>query len=97
MHDRSRIILNTIKDSSYAPHLQFWFQCGTQDEIADRNKNGVIDSIDDTMDVIRELERKGYDPARAIFYLEVDGGKHDLQTWAKVFPDFLKWAFKKRL
>jgi enterochelin esterase-like enzyme len=94
-HDRSRISLDVIKNCPDAPHLKFWFQCGTLDETADRNHNGVIDSIDDTKDVIRELERKGYDPAIAITYVQVEGGRHDLQTWARVFPDFLQWAFKK--
>jgi enterochelin esterase-like enzyme len=90
--DRSRIILDIIKESNFSPHLKFWFQCGTHDETADRNHNGVIDSIDDTKDVIRELEKIGYND---ISYVEIEGGRHDLQTWAKVFPDFLTWAFKK--
>lgn len=95
MIDRSRIILGVIKESTPAPHLKFWFQCGTHDEIADRNHNGVIDSIDDTKDVIRELELKGYESGNTITYVEVEGGKHDLHTWAKVLPEFLQWAFKK--
>jgi enterochelin esterase-like enzyme len=92
--DRSRIILDVIKSSEYSPHLKFWFECGTEDETADRNKNGVIDSIDDTLDVIRELEAKGYSRP-AITYVEVAGGKHDLPTWGAVFPQFLKWAFSE--
>ncbi|RPD94386.1 esterase family protein [Aureibaculum marinum] len=90
--DRSRIILDVIKNGKYHPHLKFWFQVGTLDENADRNNNGIIDAIDDTKDVIKELNLKGYSLSD-IFYLEIENGKHNLSTWASVFPDFLKWAF----
>lgn len=93
--DRSRIILNLIRDSDFAPHLRFWFQCGTEDEKADRNQNGIIDSIEDTLDVIRELEVKGYHQPGEITYLQIDGGRHDLPTWGKVFPRFIHWAFNE--
>lgn len=93
--DRSRIILDVIKNRSYMPHQRFWFQCGTLDETADRNHNGVIDAIDDTLDVIRELQEKGYSYPGAIHYEEIEGGKHDLPTWNKAFPLFLEWAFRQ--
>ena len=93
LRDRSRIILDVIKDGTAAAHLRFWFQCGTEDETADRNKNGVIDAIDDTLDVIKELQLKGYSFPGDITYLELEGGKHDIPTWTRLFPDFIKWAF----
>ena len=93
MADRSRIILDVVKNRTHAPHLKFWLQTGTEDEKADRNNNGVIDAIDDTLDVIKELEAKGYSCPGNITYVEIEGGKHDLPTWAKVFPDFIQWAF----
>lgn len=92
--DRSRIILDIIKNRPYVAGQKFWFQCGTADETADRNNNGIIDAIDDTLDVIKELEKKGYSYPGDITYLEVDGGRHDLPTWGNAFPEFLKWAFK---
>ena len=95
--DRSRIVLDMVKAGTYAPHLSFWFQCGTLDEKADRNHNGIIDSIDDTMDLIRELELKGYSFPGDITYVEIEGGKHDLPTWAHIFPNFIKWAFGRTL
>jgi hypothetical protein len=49
-----------IQDGHYAPWLKFFFQTGVLDEAADRNNSGIIDSIDDTMDLIKELEKKGY-------------------------------------
>lgn len=96
LQDRSRIILDVISEMKAAPHLKFWFQCGTEDEAADRNKNGIIDAIDDTLDVIKELKAKGYRKESQIRYVEIEGGKHNLQTWARVFPEFLNWAFSKR-
>lgn len=91
--DRSRILLDVIKNGKDAPHLKFWLQTGTEDEKADRNNNGVIDSIDDTLDVIKELRAKGYSYPGAIVYEEIQGGKHDLPTWASIFPKFVLWAF----
>jgi enterochelin esterase-like enzyme len=96
LEDRSRIVLDIVKNGKAAPHLSFWFQCGTLDEKADRNHNGIIDSIDDTLDLIKELQQKGYTYPGNITYLEVPNGKHDLPTWAAVYPQFLQWAFEKR-
>lgn len=85
-----RIIHQKVKKSVLKPMLEFWFQCGTEDEFADRNNNGIIDSIDDTLDLIHLLKEKGY---LTIHYEEVIGGKHNHASWKKVFPDFLNWAF----
>src|SRR6185295_18081017 len=46
---RHRIMHNVVRSSTYKKGLKFWFQAGTLDETADRNQNGVIDSIDDTL------------------------------------------------
>lgn len=93
VQDRSRMVLDLVKNSEAPAHLKFWFQCGTEDEKADRNKNGIIDSIDDTQDLIMELRKKRYTYPGDIVYVEVPGGKHDLPTWGKVFPEFIQWAF----
>ncbi|MBK7406879.1 MAG: esterase family protein [Saprospirales bacterium] len=90
--DADRILHQLVKTGEKRPGLKFWFQAGTEDETSDRNKNGVIDSIDDTLDLIRELKAIGY-PEGDITYVEVAGGKHEQQTWGQVMPDFLKWAF----
>jgi enterochelin esterase-like enzyme len=82
-----------LAQSTQRPGLKFWLQTGTEDENEDRNKNGVIDSIDDTLDVIRALQHLGYREGDDIHYLEVIGGEHNLPTWARVMPDFLQWAF----
>jgi len=92
--DNDRIMHQIIRDTTVKPELKFWIQTGTDDETADRNKNGIIDSIDDAIDIIKELEAKGYTRPADIQYLEIIGGKHDMPTWAKAMPKFLCWAFK---
>ncbi len=90
--DKHRIMQQQIRLGRFKPGLQFFFQCGKMDESGDRNNNGIIDSIDDTMDVIKELLEKGY-PPETISYLELDEGKHDVATWGKAMPVFLKWGW----
>jgi enterochelin esterase-like enzyme len=90
---RDRIMHQQISSGRKRTGMKFWFQAGTEDEKNDRNKNGVIDSIDDTLDLIVELTKKGYRPFHDIQYLEVTGGHHNLETWAEAMPVFLKWAF----
>jgi enterochelin esterase-like enzyme len=92
--ENDRIMHLQVRKGIFYPWLQFFFQCGTHDETADRNNNGVIDSIDDTLDMIVELKAKGYTDAH-IRYLLVEGGKHDIDTWAKVLPVFLEWGWGK--
>ena len=89
--DLDRIMHNKIKESQYKPGLKFWFECGTQDETEDRNNNGIIDAIEDTLDLMDELKAKGYSEEDMV-YLEVKGGEHNFNTWQAVFYDFLKWA-----
>ncbi len=90
--DEDRIMPKKIREGVYTKGLKFFFQTGTEDETEDRNNNGVIDSIDDTMAVIEALESKGYLKDKDIVYLELEGGRHDVPTWAKAMPFFLKWA-----
>ncbi len=83
-----------IRENDQKPALKFWLQTGTEDEVSDRNNNGIIDSIDDTLGLIEELEKKGYQRDEEIVYREVEGGRHDQTTWGRIFPEFLKWVFK---
>jgi enterochelin esterase-like enzyme len=91
--DADRIIHTMVADSKGRKKLKFWLQTGTNDETDDRNNNGIIDSIDDTMDLIIELKLKGYSD-KVIEYVEVEAGEHNPDTWGEVMPQFLKWAFK---
>ncbi len=91
--DNDRILHQMIRTSAHKPSLKFWLMTGTEDESADRNRNGIIDSIDDTVDVIKELMKKGYHRPADLAYYEKVGGKHDIDTWASAMPKFLTWAF----
>lgn len=90
--DADRIIHDMVANDKKQKGLKFWLQAGTNDETDDRNNNGIIDAIDDTLDLIIELKLKGYSDSD-IEYLEVEGGEHNFKTWRKVIPDFLKWCF----
>lgn len=91
--NQHRIMHQEIRKGNYQPGLKFFFQSGNKDETNDRNNNGIIDSIDDTLDLIRELVAKGYDAEKDICYIELPEGAHDIPTWAKAMPEFLKWGW----
>lgn len=95
--DADRIMHQVIRESPAQPAVKFWLMTGTEDETADRNQNFIIDSIDDTIDMIKELIAKGYKRPDDIFYYEMVGGKHDTESWAKAFPAFLIWTFGKKV
>ena len=88
-----RIIHKLIREGDYKPGLQFYFTTGSLDEKMDRNNNGIIDSIDDTLGLIEELEKKGYKNEGDIHYVNYEDGKHDVKTWGRAMPAFLKWGW----
>jgi enterochelin esterase-like enzyme len=88
---KHRIMHNLIREATFLPGKRFYFTTGSLDETADRNNNGIIDSIDDTLDLIKELEALGYDRKRDIHYYNDATGRHDVPTWGKAFPAFLHW------
>ncbi|SFC90325.1 alpha/beta hydrolase [Spirosoma endophyticum] len=98
--ETDRIMHDQVRKGTYHKHLKFWFETGTDDETSDRNNNGIIDSIDDTLDLIGELGKKGYQRDQIgqqhdIRYVEIKGGQHNQETWSQIMPDFLTWAFGK--
>jgi enterochelin esterase-like enzyme len=92
---KHRMMHKQIKESLFQTGFRFFFECGELDELEDRNKNGVIDSIDDTIDLMRLLIRKGYREGDDILYLQMPNGRHDVSSWEKALPVFLKWAYGK--
>lgn len=95
--DADRIMHDIVrKTAQFDENQRFWFQCGTLDEEDDRNGNGVIDSIDDTLDLIRELKKTGIHEEN-IRYLEIEGGRHEPSTWGEAMPDFLRWTLVREL
>lgn len=89
--DKHRIMHQQIRKQKRLPGKRFYFTTGSLDETADRNHNGVIDSIDDTLDLVKELESLGYDKEKDICYVNDEGGRHDVATWGKALPHFLLW------
>jgi len=90
--DADRLMHSLVSAQTPWPGQQFWLQTGTDDETSDRNNNGIIDAIDDTLDLMATLAQQGL-PAEAVRYVEVPGGHHHQDTWGAVMPDFLRWAF----
>lgn len=90
--ETDRLMHLQIRNGTFCPWLKFYFQCAEADETADRNNNGIIDSIDDTLDLIFELKTKGYTNEH-IEYKLIENGKHDVETWMKALPDFLIWGW----
>lgn len=91
-----RIMHTKIRTKKKEPGLKFFIQTGQLDEIADRNNNGIIDSIDDALDIINELSKLGYTLNDNITYIELQDGRHDVETWSRVMPDFIKWLILNR-
>ncbi len=95
--DADRILHTQVLNSDWRPDLRFWFQAGTADETQDRNRNGVIDAIDDTVQLINILSAKGYRRDIDMVYHEVPGGRHEPATWARVMLLFLRWFAEVKL
>ncbi|NML21000.1 esterase family protein [Pseudoflavitalea sp. G-6-1-2] len=91
-NDKNRIIIARLKASRKKPDQQYWFYAGAKEENSDRDKDGIIDVIDDTQDVIALLKEKNV-PAANIVYKEAPQGQHDWPYWSAELPAFLLWAF----
>jgi enterochelin esterase family protein len=90
-----RIIHKKVSSKNASSNQRFFFQTGKLDELADRNNNGIIDSIDDTVDLIATLENIGYQGGSQLAYLELEDGGHNLETWSRVMPIFFKWLLSE--
>jgi iron(III)-enterobactin esterase len=93
--NQARIMHKLVKNSFKRNGMKFWFEAGTNDETSDRDGDGIIDAVDDTKDLILELDTLKYIENQDIVYLEVQGGQHNQTTWSKVLDDFLIWNYKK--
>jgi len=91
----NRILLSSIQQSRKRPHLKYWMYAGLQEEKSDRDKDGVIDVVDDTKDLLQIIKNKKVCPAGDIVYVESLNGQHDYASWSKALPGFLLWAFGK--
>ncbi len=95
MHKKqeSRIMHRRVRDTDAPGYLRLWFQAGTKDEKEDRDNNGVIDAIQDTTELMDELEMKGFRRGLDMIYVQVEGGEHNQRTWGFSLPYFLRWTF----
>jgi len=94
--EKNRIMITKLKASRKKPGLQYWFYAGAAEEKGDRDKDSIIDVIDDTKDIIALLEKKNVVVPEGLVYRELPAGIHDYSSWSEVFPEFLIWAFPNR-
>jgi len=93
--DKNRIIINKIRSSRKRPHLKYWFYAGGKEESGDRDKDGIIDVIDDTKDLVQLVKSKNVCLPEDVMYTEDAEGIHDYISWSHQLPAFLIWAFGK--
>ncbi len=91
--ENDRIIFTKIRTLQFVLPFRTWLMAGTNDEHNDRNQNGVIDSVDDTMDMFDLLASKNFSHCHHLQLCIARGGSHNQSTWSQYFPDFLKFAF----
>lgn len=89
----SRIAHHRVAEARNRPALRLWFEAGTRDETADRDRDGVIDAVQDTVELVDRLAARGFSRGGDLAYLQVEGGEHHESTWARALPEFLTWAF----
>lgn len=88
----TRIQQNVVARSAPHPGFRAWLEAGTNDETADRDGNGIIDAIDDTLWLMEKMKGVGMVQDKDFIYLQVQGGTHTYATWSSVLPQFLTWA-----
>ena len=93
--EKNRIMLSKIRSSKKKPQLKYWFYAGGKEEESDRDKDGIIDVVDDTKDLVEIIKNKNICLPDDISFVEDASGRHDYTTWSKQLPGFLIWAFGK--
>lgn len=93
--EKNRIMLNKIRSSRKKAALKYWFYTGGKEETGDRDKDSIVDVVDDTRDLVALIKSKNICLPEDIRLVEDPNGKHDYESWSKQFPAFLIWAFGK--
>ena len=75
--------------------MQYWFYAGSKEEDGDRDKDGIIDAVDDTKDLVELIKTKNVCSPDDIKFITDADGKHDYPWWSKQLSAFLIWAFGK--
>lgn len=94
--DADRIIHQVVRTTRRPENWRVWMQAGSNDESADRNGNGIIDAIEDTLDLMKELRKLGFSKPEELRFVLAKEGFHNQHTWSQVLPDFIHWWLKKR-
>lgn len=90
--DAGRIVHDYVEAAQAPPPgFRAWMMAGTEDEKEDRNNNGIIDAIDDTLQLMDLLRDQGLADEDELAYFEVQNGRHNPDTWKTVLKDYLMW------
>ena len=73
-----------------------WLDMGTKEAQADKDNNGVPDTIDDIRATRDLLEKRGYQVGKNLIYWEVPGGTHSEGSWSEVIPVTYVSLFPRR-
>jgi len=92
------LAMKLITSKPIPSNFSIWLAVGMKEETDDRDGDGVIDVIDDSQGVVDALNAKVllakknalHDNFQLKIYQE---GKHNLDTWKTMLPDFLQWAY----
>jgi len=94
LRQASRLAHRAVRMSNREPAGQrYWFMVGSREETDDRDGNGVIDAVQDTTELIDELEHRGFRRDGNLRLVLLPDGEHHESTWARTLPRFLEWAF----
>lgn len=93
--DADRIIHQVVRTTRKPDSWRIWLQAGSEDENDDRNGNGIIDAIEDTLDLMKELKKLGFNKPQELRFVLAKSGHHNQHTWSQVIPDFLAWWLKQ--
>ncbi len=95
LDEKNRIMISKLNTSRKKPALKYWFYAGNKEEDGDRDKDGIIDVIDDTRDLITVLKGRNIALPDEVVFTEGANGRHDYGSWSNQLPAFLIWAFGK--
>jgi len=106
---RSRLAQAMVDRGPKRVGLKWWFAAGTAEETNDRDRDGVIDVVDDLHDLVNGyrgdgvqlggLRQLGYRIGGGdrrdsdVSVFLLPGGHHQQASWAKMLPVFLRWSF----
>lgn len=94
--DNDRILFNKLQQLSLPKEFKCYLMAGTDDERCDRNADGVIDAVADTLDMYELLTCQQKLPHENIFLNIVNGGQHNPATWSLHLPEFMRHVFSNK-